>query len=84
VNLTLLAEQEKVEGFLKNVRNVDRLGDLLEDIRDAIMDYQVCVSLNYTALRPLIFDPDSITARNLRQVLSTHCESLPSSLVRVN
>jgi len=36
-----LAEQGKVEGFFNNVKNADKLGGLVEDIRDAVMDYQV-------------------------------------------
>ena len=42
-DLTLLAEQGKVEGFFNNVQNVDRLGGMVEDIHDAMMEYQVCV-----------------------------------------
>ena len=41
-DLTLLAEQGKVEGFFNNVQNADRLGSMVEDIRDAMMEYQVC------------------------------------------
>ena len=36
-----LAKQGKVEGFFNNVKNADKLGGLVEDIRDAVMDYQV-------------------------------------------
>jgi hypothetical protein len=36
-----LVEQGKVEGFFKNVKNADKLGGLVEDIRDAMMGYQV-------------------------------------------
>jgi len=36
-----LAGQGKVEGFFNNVKNADKLGGLVEDIRDALMDYQV-------------------------------------------
>jgi hypothetical protein len=42
-DLTLLAEQGKVEGFFNNVQNVDKLDGMVEDIRDAMMEYQVCV-----------------------------------------
>ena len=42
-DLTLLAEQGKVEGFFNNAQNVDKLGGMVEDIRDAMMEYQVCV-----------------------------------------
>jgi hypothetical protein len=34
-------EQGKVEGFFNNVNNADKLGGLVEDIRDAVTDYQV-------------------------------------------
>ena len=37
-----LEKQGKVEGFFTNVENADKLAGLVEDIRDAVMDYQVC------------------------------------------
>ena len=43
-DLALLKEQGKVEGFFTNVKNADMLSGLVEDIRDAMIDYQVCVS----------------------------------------
>ena len=46
-DLTLLAGQGKVDGFLKSVGNTGKLGDLLEDIRDAMAEYQVRMSLGY-------------------------------------
>ena len=46
--LALLAEEGKVKGFFNNVDNADRLGGLVEDIRDVMMDYQVCVSISLT------------------------------------
>ena len=45
-DLTLLGEQGKVKGFFENVGNADKLGGLVEDIRDAVMDYQVCIPSN--------------------------------------
>ena len=42
-SLNLLAQQGKVEGFFSNVDNADQLRGLVEDIRDAIMAYQVCI-----------------------------------------
>jgi len=42
-DLAPLAAQGNVRGFLNNVKNVDRLGGMVEDIRDAMMEYQVCV-----------------------------------------
>ena len=49
--LTRLAEQRKVEGFLKNVGNANKLGDLLEDVRDAMIEYQVCISSDNVLLQ---------------------------------
>ena len=43
-----LVDQGKVVGFFTNVKNLDKLGGLVEDIRDAIMDYQVCVYKQFT------------------------------------
>ena len=42
-DLALLREQGKSEGFFSNVENADKLGGLVEDVRDAVMDYQVCI-----------------------------------------
>ena len=41
-DLIPLAEQGKVTRFLNSADDVDRLSGLVEDIRDAMMDYQVC------------------------------------------
>ena len=38
-----MAEQGRVEGFFNNVVNTNKLSGLVEDIRDAIMEYQVCI-----------------------------------------
>jgi hypothetical protein len=35
--LALLGEQGKVKGFFNNVANADKLGAMVEDIRDAMM-----------------------------------------------
>lgn len=65
-DLALLQEQGKIEGFFKNVENASRLGGLVDEIRDAMMEYQVCVS-NYSPLPCLMFVPDFIATRYLRQ-----------------
>ena len=39
--LAPLERQGKVEGFFNNTENAGQLGDLVEGIRDAIMEYQV-------------------------------------------
>jgi hypothetical protein len=42
-DLAPLEAQGDVEGFFNNVKNADKLEGLIEDIRDAIMEYQVCI-----------------------------------------
>ena len=39
--LALLGEQGKAKGFFNNIENAKKLGGLVEDIRDTMMDYQV-------------------------------------------
>ena len=41
--LARLEGQGKVEGFFNNVDNADKLSGAVEDIRDAMMEYQVCI-----------------------------------------
>lgn len=53
-DLTPLAEEGKVNGFLNNVRNTDKLGGLLEDIRDTVMEYQVRASSGYSLVQYLM------------------------------
>ena len=43
-DLITLGSQGKAKGFFNNVKNADKLGGLVEDIRDAMVDYQVCAS----------------------------------------
>ena len=65
-DLALLEEQGKIEDFLNNVRNTDKLGSMLEDIRDAIIEYQVRVSFNQLSLPlSLMPNPDFVAARYL-------------------
>ena len=40
--LALLAGQGKVVGFLANTENAQRINGLVDDIREVMMDYQVC------------------------------------------
>ena len=42
-NLLPLEKQGKIEGFFKNTENSGKLSGLVEDIRDAMTDYQVCI-----------------------------------------
>ena len=41
-----------MEGFLNNVKNADKLGGLVEGIRDAVMNYQVRSWSGLTTLVP--------------------------------
>jgi len=66
-----------VKGFFTNVKNADKLGGLVEDIRDAMMEYQVCFCRPFVHGPHLTFGPDFVAARHLRQELSAHRESLP-------
>ena len=47
-NLIPLAEQGKITRFLNSAEDVDKLSGLVEDIRDAMMDYQVCPQKSHT------------------------------------
>ena len=70
-DLALLGEQGKTKGFFNNVENADKLGGLVEDIRDAVMDYQVCIS--YTVAFPVLrFTVDIIATRHIQQELPAH------------
>ena len=42
--LAPLKRQRKVKGFFNNTEDADLLAGLVEGIRDAIMEYQVCAS----------------------------------------
>ena len=42
-DLIPLAERGKVTRFLNSTEDTGKLSGLVEDIRDAIMDYQVCL-----------------------------------------
>ena len=71
-DLLPLEKQGMVEGFFKSTKNSGKLGGLVEDIRDVMMEYQVFIpSQPFQAL--LTLAPDLNTARHLRQELSTHC-----------
>ena len=41
-DLKTLEDQGKVAGFLNNAKDAEALTGLAEDVRDAMMDYQVC------------------------------------------
>ena len=64
-DLAPLEKQGKVEGFFNNTENAVQLGGLVEGIRDAMMDYQVCVS-NSSSLPRLIFLLDLTATGDIR------------------
>ena len=41
--LARLEGQGKIEGFFNNIENADKLSGTVEDIHDAMMEYQVCI-----------------------------------------
>ena len=49
--LALLGEQGKTKGFFNNVENAEKLGGLVEDLRDIMMDYQVRAPSNVSFSR---------------------------------
>jgi len=58
-------DEGKTEGFFKAAKNADALGGLVENIRDTVMEYQVCIrKLSTSGARPT-FAPDIVTARHL-------------------
>lgn len=79
-DLAVLGEQGIVKGFLMNVENANRLSGLVEDIRDAVMAYQVCSSNGPfpSCLKNLV---DVIATRLVRQELPTHREFRPTTFV---
>jgi len=42
--LTQLTEQGKIVGFLANTEVAQRINGFVDDIREVMMDYQVCAS----------------------------------------
>ena len=72
-DLASLAEQVNITGFLTSAENVQRINGLVEDIREALLDYQVCV-LNYLSPLCLTFMLDFIATRYLSKELSAYCK----------
>lgn len=52
--LTLPAGQGEVMSFLANTENAQRINSLVEDIHEALMDYQVCMKNNSFSARSKI------------------------------
>jgi len=64
-DLTRLAKQGMVAGFLANTENAEKINGLVEDIREIMMDYQVCI-LYRSSLPRLKFVLDLTATRYLR------------------
>ena len=58
-------EQGKVAGFFKNVKDAEKLSGLTEDIRDAMMDYQVRITIPLKSCSTLTPSLDLTAARHL-------------------
>ena len=82
-DLVLLGEQGKAKGFFNNIQNADKLNGLVEDVRDTIMDYQVCCRNLFDSF-VLKSSLDVVATRYIRQKLLTHRGSLPSSSVLID
>ena len=67
----LLGEQGKTKGFFNNVENAEKLGGLVEDLRDVMMDYQVPAPSDLSFSR-LTFFLDCIATGHVQQKFPTH------------
>ena len=65
-DLAPLEEQGEIEGFFNNTENAGKLGGLVENIRDAMIEYQVRAP-SYLFLPYLTFVQDCAATRHLRQ-----------------
>ncbi|KAF9645378.1 WD40 repeat-like protein [Thelephora ganbajun] len=64
-----LAEQGRLVGFFNNVKNADKLGSLVEDIREAVMDYQTSLQRDiYDKSCQLIGDVDRILLNGMHHI----------------
>jgi hypothetical protein len=64
--LELLNKEGNITSFFNNVENADKLGGLVEGIRDAVMDYQVRNYHSDLTSICLISASDYVTTRYLR------------------
>ena len=63
--LDLLAGPGKTAGFLTTVESAQRISGIVEDIRQAMMDYQVCALTRSSALSCLTNMSDFFATRYL-------------------
>ena len=64
-DLAPLEKQGPVEGYFNNTENATQLSDLVESIRDAMMEYQVRAS-NSPSPPSLTLPPDFVATRDLQ------------------
>ncbi|KAF9648430.1 hypothetical protein BDM02DRAFT_3187181 [Thelephora ganbajun] len=65
-----LAEQGMVEGFFNSVKNADKLGGLVEGIRDAMMEYQTSLQQDiYDKSCQLIGDTERILLNSMHHTI---------------
>ena len=69
-----MATRNDIVQFLSNAENAQRLNDLVDDIREAVMDYQVRTSEGL-ALSVSNIRTDFLTAGYLQQHPSVNCKS---------
>ena len=50
-----MATQKDIAQFLNNTENAQKLNDLVEDIREAMMDYQVCTPQGLVLVAPNMY-----------------------------
>jgi hypothetical protein len=66
-----MSKQSNLSGFLNNVDQSGKITGLVEDIRDAILDYQACCSDTHIAFRvKLTDDPKTSLQQDLNDSLS--------------
>lgn len=76
IHRSLPESQGNIMEFLTNAENAQKINGLVGDIHEALIDYQVCMSITFILLY-LKSTPDFTATRYLQQELSTHCGSCP-------
>ena len=68
-----MTTEKDIAQFLGNAENAQKLNDLVDDIREAVMDYQVCTSKRL-ALEISNICTDFLATGYLRKSLQVHCK----------
>ena len=73
-----MTTQKDIAQFLSNVENAQKLNDLVDDIREAVMDYQVRTPKGLTlSISKTCVCTDFLTTGYLRNSLQDHCKFEP-------